>query len=101
MPNDAANAIAANPSSTDLRASWSMPRPRPSLSEPRIVSGPTQNSSDARQPPLDEPLAGLVVLPGLLGADQRRASGEPVLEHARRGPPGAPRSAAATRRCRR
>ena len=46
QPNEAAKAIAANPSSAALRYSSSAPRPRPSLSEPRIVSGPVQNSSD-------------------------------------------------------
>ena len=44
MPKVEAKAIAAKPSSTALSTSWSMPRPRPSESDPRIVSGPTQNS---------------------------------------------------------
>ena len=51
QPNEAANAIAANPSSAALRYSSSAPRPRPSLSEPRIVSGPVQNSSEEATKP--------------------------------------------------
>ena len=47
IPNVDANARAANPSSTDFRVSCSMPRPSPSEMLPRMVSGPTQNSSDA------------------------------------------------------
>ena len=45
QPSVLANAIAAKPSSTDLTSNWSAPRPRPSDSEPRIVSGPMQTSS--------------------------------------------------------
>ena len=81
MPNDDANAIAANPSSTDLSVSWSMPRPSPSDSEPRMVRGPTQNSSDALSHPSMNRSRAAVVLPGLLGADERRPPGEPVLDH--------------------
>lgn len=54
-PNEEAKASAAKPSSTDLRLSWSIPRPRPSDRLPRIANGPTQNSSDALSHPFDEP----------------------------------------------
>lgn len=50
-PNDDAKARAANPSSTDLRVSWSMPRPRPSDRLPRMANGPTQNNNDALSHP--------------------------------------------------
>ena len=51
QPNDAANATAANPSSTDLSRIWSGPLPSPSLSEPRIVSGPVQKTSEETTKP--------------------------------------------------
>ncbi len=50
-PNDDAKAIAAKPSRVDFSTSWSIPRPRPSDSVPRIVSGPTQKTSDAVSQP--------------------------------------------------
>lgn len=46
QPSVAANASAAKKSRDDLRLSCSMPSPSPSLSDPRIASGPMQNSSD-------------------------------------------------------
>ena len=46
-PSAAASAIDAKPSSSDFVVSSSMSPRRPSLIEPRTVSGPTQNSSDA------------------------------------------------------
>lgn len=55
-PNVEAKAIAAKPSSVALSTNWSIPRPRPSLSEPRMVNGPTQNNSDVVSHPLDETL---------------------------------------------
>ena len=51
QPNEAANAIAANPSRAALRKSWSAPLPRPSLREPRIVSGPVQKISEEATKP--------------------------------------------------
>ena len=51
QPNDAANATAANPSSTDLRRIWSAPLPSPSFNEPRIVSGPVQKTSELTTKP--------------------------------------------------
>ena len=39
--------MAANPSRAALRKSWSAPLPMPSLIEPRMVSGPTQKTSEA------------------------------------------------------
>ena len=50
-PNDAANAIAAKPSSADLSRIWSAPLPSPSLSEPRMVSGPLQKTSEEMTKP--------------------------------------------------
>ncbi len=47
QPNDAANAIAAKPSSADFSRSWSAPWPMPSVIEPRMVSGPVQKMMDA------------------------------------------------------
>ena len=47
QPRLAAKATAANPSRVAFSASLSMPRPSPSSREPRIVSGPTQNTSEA------------------------------------------------------
>ena len=39
--------MAANPSSVAFKISCSAPRPSPSDSAPRMVSGPTQNTSEA------------------------------------------------------
>ena len=81
QPNDAAKAIAAKPSSVALRNSWSAPLPRPSLSEPRIVSGPVQKTSDDDHEALDEPVplrrAGLAGEPALQPAAEPL---DPLLE---------------------
>ena len=47
QPRLAAKAMEANPSSVAFSASLSMPRPSPSSSDPRMVRGPTQKTSDA------------------------------------------------------
>ena len=51
QPNAAAKAMAAKPSRADFSSSWSAPLPSPSLSAPRIVSGPVQKTSDAMTKP--------------------------------------------------
>ncbi len=95
LPRLAANAIEANPSSVALSASWSMPRPRPSSSDPRIVSGPTQNTSEAvTHPSMKRSLAAWSVPPS-------RGTRAPPPGSRRPAPPGGPRPAVATRRSRR
>ena len=81
QPNEAANAIAANPSSADLSRIWSGPLPRPSLSEPRIVSGPVQKTSEeTTKPSMKRCRSAEPVSPGQPSLQPAAEPLEPLLE---------------------
>jgi hypothetical protein len=76
QPNDAANAIAAKPSSAAFSRSWSGPRPMPSLIEPRMVSGTGAEDDGRGHEALDE--AGPAARPVLRREPALEPAAEPL-----------------------